>query len=144
MRILKYSFLRSGAFAVLALAISTAFVAPLASASTISECQALIAALRTETEGVAISGKNAEKNRTGLVGKLDNSSVALDRVKLCDSIRKLNDFRNKVNQLIASGSINNDPTAGTTGQDLVDGATEAITCVQSLVAQSGITCPVLE
>jgi hypothetical protein len=84
------------------------------------------------------------KNRAGLLDKLDNASRELDRVKLCDTIGKLTDFRYKVNQLIASGSINTDPTAGTTGQDLVDGANEAIACVQSLVTQSRITCPTIE
>ena len=144
MRIHQNRFVRSVALATMALALSLAFVPSQVTASTISECQAIIAGLRAETTGVAISGKNAEKNRAGLLDKLDNASFELDRVKLCDAIRKLTDFRNKVNQLIASGSINTDPSAGVTGQDLVDGANEAIICVQSLVAQSGITCPPLE
>ena len=132
------------AFAVFALAVPSLLIAPGASASTISECQALIASLRTETESVAITGRNAEKNRTGMLGKLDNASTALDRVKLCDAIRKLDDFRVKVNQLIAAGNINTDPAAGVTGQDLLDGANEAIACIQTLVEQSGVTCPPLE
>jgi hypothetical protein len=144
MRIYQNLFVRGIVFAAVTLALSLAFIPRTASASTISECQALIAALRSETESVIIVGKNAEKNRLGLLSKLDNASVSLDRVKLCDAIRKLTDFRVKVNQLIASGSINTDPAAGVTGQDLVDGANEAITCVQSLVAQSGVTCPTLE
>jgi hypothetical protein len=144
MRIHKKLFVRSATFAALALALSPAFVVRQASASTISECQALIAALRSDTEAVVITGKNSEKNRTGLLGKLDNASVALDRVKLCDARAKLNDFRNKVNQLIVSGSINTDSTAGVTGQDLVNGANEAIACVDSLIAQSGIICPTTE
>ena len=144
MRIHQSVFTRAFAFATLAFVLSLAFVTIQVNASTVSECQALIAALRTETESVVIVGKNAEKNRAGLVTKLDGASVALDRVKLCDAIRKLTDYRNKVNQLIASGSINADPAAGVTGQDLVNGANEAIACVQSLVAQSGVTCPVLE
>ena len=63
---------------------------------------------------------------------------------MCDAIQKLTDFRDKVNQLIASGKINNDPAAGVTGQDLVNGADEAIACIQAQVTQSGITCPVIE
>lgn len=136
--------MRSVAFAALALALLPAVIVRQASASTISECQALIAALRADTEAVVITGKNAEKNRAGLIGKLDNASTALDRVKLCDARRKLTDFRDRVNQLIASGSINADPAVGVTGQDLVNGANEAIACVDSLIAQSGITCPTLE
>lgn len=144
MRIHQSVFARTFAFATLAFAFSLAFVAMQVNASTVSECDALIAALRTETENVVILGKNAEKNRTGLVTKLDGASVSLNRGKLCDAIRKLTDFRNKVNQLIISGSINADPTVGATGQDLVNDVNEAIACVESLVAQSGITCPVLE
>lgn len=144
MRIHQCVFTRTFVFATIAFVLSLAFVAVQVNASTVSECQALIAALRTDTEGVVIVGKNAEKNRAGLVSKLDGASVSLDRVKLCDALRKLTDYRNKVNQLIVSGSINADPAVGVTGQDLVNGADEAIACVQSLVAQSGSTCPVLE
>ena len=141
MRIHNNVFVRSVALALLTLALSPALITRQVTASTISECQDLIAALRADTEVVAIAGKNAEKNRTGLLGKLDDASVALNKGKLCDAISKLNDFRNKVNQLIASGSINADPNAGVTGQDLVDGADLAIACVQAEVTESGITCP---
>ena len=142
MRIHKNLFVRSVAFAVLALAISSALMSPAASASTISECQALIASLRADTETVVITGKNADKNRAGLLGKLDAASLDLDRGKFCGSLRKLTDYRDKVNQLIASGSINQDPAAGVTGQDLIDGVNESIACVESLIAQSGVVCPV--
>ncbi len=141
MRIHKNLFVRSVAFAVLALAFSSALISQPASASTISECQALIAALRADTQAVTITGKNADKNRTGLLGKLDAASLDLDRGKFCGALRKLTDYRNKVNQLIASGSINTDPAAGVTGQDLINGVNEAIACVESLIAQSGVICP---
>ena len=141
MRIHKNLFVRSVAFAVLALVISSALISRPASASTISECQALIAALRADTEAVVITGKNADKNRAGLLGKLDTASLDLDRGKFCGALRKLTDYRDKVNQLIASGSINQDPAAGVTGQDLLDGVNEAIACVESLIAQSGVICP---
>ena len=144
MRIHQSVFARIFVFATIAFVLSLAFVAVRVNASTVSECQALIAALRTDTESVVIVGKNAEKNRAGLVSKLDGASVSLDRVKLCDALRKLTDYRNKVNQLIVSGSINAEPAVGVTGQDLVNGADEAIACVQSLVAQSGGTCLVTE
>jgi len=142
MRIQTNVLVRSMAFALLAFALSTAFVVRPANAS--PECQALIAELRTATEGVVLTGRNAEKNRAGLLAKLDNASVELGRGKLCDAIGKLTDFRDKVNQLIASGSINSDPTVGVTGQDLVDGANEAIACIEAQVALSGTTCPVIE
>lgn len=138
MRTQRNVFVRSVAFALLAFALSTAFVVRPANA----QCEASIAELRVATEGVVLTGRQAEKNRAGLLAKLDGATAALGRGKLCDAIRKLTDFRNKVNQLIASGSINSDPTVGTTGQDLVDGANEAIACIEAQVAQSGTTCPV--
>jgi len=141
MRIHKNLFVRSFTLTALALALSFAFIGPAAKASPSSECLALIAALRTETEGVVIVGKNAEKNRAGLLAKLDGASRDLDRGKLCGAIGKLNDFNQKVNQLIASGSINGDPTVGTTGLDLIEDSNAAIACIQALVTESGIICP---
>ena len=140
MRIQRNEFVRSIAFALLAFALSTAFVVRPANA----QCEASIAELRAATVGVLLTGRQAEKNRAGLLAKLDNASTELGKGKLCDAIQKLTDFRDKVNQLIASGSINSDPTVGTTGQDLVDGANEAIACIQAQVAESGTTCPVIE
>src|SRR5688572_20193593 len=99
MRIHKNLFVRSFTLTALALAVSFAFIGPAAKASPSSECLALIAALRAETEGVVIVGKNAEKNRTGLLSKLDGASSDLDRGKLCGAIQKLNDFNQKINQL---------------------------------------------
>ena len=142
MRIHNNVLVRSVVFAVLGFALSIAFAVRPAGAS--QSCQALIDALRADTEAVALTGRQAEKNRASLLGKLDGASTALGKGKLCGAIQKLTDFRNKVNQLIASGSINNDPTAGVTGQDLVDGANEAIACIQAQVAQSGTTCPLIE
>ena len=64
-------------------------------ATTISECQADIANLRTETQAATITGKNAAKDQAGLIGKLDGAAVELDKGKFCDSIKKLNDFKTK-------------------------------------------------
>src|SRR5688572_6291532 len=141
MRIHQNVFVRSVVLATLALALSPALITRQASASTIEECQALIDALVANTQAVVITGKNAEKNRAGLLGKLASASIDLDTGKLCGAIGKLTDFRDKVNQLIASGSINADPTVGVTGQDLVAGADGAIACVQTAVDESGIICP---
>ena len=126
----------------LGFALSIAFAVRPAGA--IQSCQSLIDALRADTETVVLTGRQAEKNRASLLGKLDNATRDLSRGKLCGAIQKLTDFRDKVNQLIASGSINNDPAVGVTGQDLVNGANEAIACIQAQVSQSGTTCPVIE
>jgi hypothetical protein len=139
MRIHRNVLVRSIAFATLALA----FIAAQVSASAMQDCQGLIAGLRADTETVVITGKNATKDRAGLLNKLGGASNALAQGKFCGAIQKLVDFRNKVNQLIAAGHINSDSNAGVTGQDLVNDANEAIACIQSLAAQSGVTCPVM-
>ena len=144
MRIQKSVFVRSVAFAVFALMLSPAFVVRQAGASTMQDCQALIDALAVDTPAVIIVGKNAEKNRAGLLNKLEGTSTSLASGKLCSAIQKLTDFRDKINQLIASGSINTDPTVGVTGQDLANDASDAIACVQAQATASGVTCPVLE
>ena len=146
MRIQKSVFTRSVALVALAMLLSPVLVVRQAGASTnaYQDCQALIDALAVDTQAVIIVGRNAEKNRTGLLGKLTDASTSIDRGKLCSAIQKLNDFRNKVNQLIASGSINTDPEVGVTGQDLVNDATDAIACVQAQATAGGVTCPVLE
>ena len=133
--------MRSVALAALVVMLSPVLVVRQAGATTYQDCQALITGLRADTEAVVITGKNAAKDRAGLLGKLDNASTALERGKLCGAIQKLNDFRNKVNQLIASGNINTDPTVGVTGQDLANDATDAINCIQAQAAASGVVCP---
>ena len=142
MRIEKSVFVRSVALAVLAVMLSPAFVVRQANASSKQDCQGLIDALAADTAAVIITGKNAEKDRAGLLAKLEGASIALERGKLCSAIQKLTDFRNKVNQLIASGSINTDPAVGVTGQDLVNGADEAIACVQAQATAGGVVCPI--
>jgi hypothetical protein len=113
------------------------FAAVVAHATTVSECQAIVAGLKAKTATVAIAGKSAEKDRAGLTVKLDEASLKLDQTKFCDSIQKLNDFKVRVNQLSAAGRINQDPAAGTTGQELLADADAAIACVNDLITQSG-------
>lgn len=128
-------------FAALVCALALTISANVVRAETVSECQQLIASLKTETQSVAITGKSAEKDRTGLIGKLDNASLSLDRGKFCDAIQKLNDFKAKINQLIAAGSINQNPTDANgvslvTGQELLTDADAAINCINQLQIQS--------
>ena len=72
MRIHKNVLVRSVAFAVLGFAFSISFVVRQPARA---NCQALIDALRAATETVLMTGKNAEKNRAGLIGKLDNATT---------------------------------------------------------------------
>ena len=122
-------------------ALAMLVAAPFANAETVSECQAIIANLKTKTATVAITGKQADKDRATLTLKLDEATLKIDQAKFCDSILKLNDFKVKVNQLIAAGKINQDPAAGTTGQELLTDADAAITCLNGLATQStGTPC----
>lgn len=128
-------------FAAAFFALAMLFAAPLVNAQTVSECQTIIANLKTKSQTVEIAGKQADKDRATLILKLDEATLKTNQAKFCDSIQKLNDFKAKVNQLIAAGKINQDPNAGTTGQELLADADAAITCLNGLVAQSGTTCP---
>ena len=115
--------------------------APLAQATTVSEVQAMITSLKEKTTGVIITGKSADKDRAGLLGKLNEASLKVDQAKFCDAIAKLNDFKVRVNALIAAGRINQDPTAGTTGQELLNDADATIAAINELQVQStGAPC----
>ena len=115
--------------------------APLAQATTISEVQAMITSLKEKTTSVVITGRSADKDRTGLLGKLNEASLKVDQAKFCDAIAKLNDFKVRVNQLIAAGKINQDPAAGTTGQELLNDADATIAAINELQVQStGAPC----
>lgn len=118
------------------------FVAvPLAHATTITELQAMIATLNTKTTNVIISGKQAEKDRAGLLEKVTEASLKVDQAKFCDAVAKINDFKNRVNALIASGKINQDPALGTTGTELLADADAIIAGLNDLQTQStGAAC----
>ena len=128
-------------FAAIFFALALFVAAPLAQATTITEVQAMITTLKTKTTSVLITGKSAEKDRAGLVAKLDEASLKVDQAKFCDAIAKLNDFKVKVNQLIAAGKINQDPAAGTTGTELLNDADATIAAINELQVQgTGAPC----
>lgn len=128
-------------FAAILVVLALFVAAPLAHATTVTEVQAMIASLKTKTEGVVITGKSADKDRSGLLGKLNEASLKVDQAKFCDAIVKFNDFKARVNQLIAAGKINQDPAAGTTGSDLLNDADATIRALNELQVQStGAPC----
>ena len=128
-------------FAAIVCAFAMFVAAPLAHATTVTEVQAMIASLRTKTEGVIITGKSADKDRAALIGKLNEASLKVDQAKFCDAVAKLNDFKIKVNQLIAAGKINQDPALGTTGSELLADADAIIAALNELQTQStGAPC----
>ncbi|HEX5873589.1 MAG TPA: hypothetical protein VFY60_03015 [Pyrinomonadaceae bacterium] len=128
-------------FAAILLAFAMFVAAPMANATTITEVQAMLTSLKAKTTSVVITGKSAEKDRTGLLDKLNEASLKLDQGKFCDAIAKVNDFKARVNALITAGRINQDPAAGTTGQELLADADAIIAALNELQVQStGAAC----
>ena len=135
------SMMKKISFAAIVCAFAMFVAAPLAHATTVTEVQAMIASLRTKTEGVAITGKSADKDLAGLVGKLNEAALKVDQGKFCDAVVKLNDFKARVNALIVAGRINQDPALGTTGQELLNDADATIAALNELQTQStGAPC----
>jgi hypothetical protein len=129
-------------FAAILFALALFVAAPLAAyATTVTEVQAMIASLKAKTETVVITGKQADKDRTGLLDKLNEASLKVDQAKFCDAIAKLNDFKVRVNALISAGKINQDPALGTTGTELLADADATIAALNELQVQgTGAAC----
>jgi hypothetical protein len=91
----------------------------------ISGLSSLRAAEITELKSLTVSatffGQYAEKNRMGVLTKLDNASEKLSVGKNADAIQKLTDFRTTVNSLAGGGKI---------------APGEAITCITALQTQT--------
>jgi hypothetical protein len=116
--------------------------APLVHATTVSEVQTMITQLKGKVQIIAIEGKNAEtKDRPGLLGQLDGVALTLDQGKFCNSVTKVRDFQKKVNDMISANKLNQDPTLGPTGQDLLNDGDAIITALNELSTQSkGSAC----
>ena len=118
---------------VLLIAISAAAAAR----GAVEDCKLLINKLITNTRSIAIHGRNVKKDRAELIANLEVALTDLDTVKPCTAVQKLNDFKIKVNQLIAAKRINTDESAGTTSKDLIDDADAAINCINTESAGCG-------
>lgn len=80
----------------------------IAAMTSASECETRITTLLARTEDptrTPIVGKNAVKDRAGLVGKLNEALTALDKGKNADAVQKLSDYIAKVDQLAAAGKL---------------------------------------
>ena len=126
----------------LALAVLMIITAPVANATTVSEVQSMVNQLKDKVKVITISGKQAEtKDRPGLLGQLDGVLLTLDQGKFCNSITKVRDFQKKVNDMIAAGKLNQDPTLGPTGQELLSDGDAIIAALSDLNVQSaGAPC----
>jgi hypothetical protein len=125
-------------FAAILFALAMFVSAPLALATTVSEVQSMITQLKGKVQVIAIQGKNAEtKDRPGLLGQLDGVALTLDQGKFCNSVTKVRDFQKKVNDMISANKLNQDPTLGPTGQDLLNDGDAIIKALNELAGQSG-------
>jgi cell division protein FtsX len=124
-------------FAAILFALAMLVAAPVAQATTVSEVQSMITQLKDKVQIIAISGKNAEtKDRPGLQGQLDGVRLTLDQGKFCNSVTKVRDFQKKVNDMISAGKLNQDPTLGPTGQELLSDGDAIIQALNELSVQS--------
>jgi len=124
-------------FAAVLFAVAMLVAAPVAQATTVSEVQSMITQLKGKVQIIAISGKQAEtKDRPGLLGQLDGVSLTLDQGKFCNSVTKVRDFQKKVNDMISANKLNQDPTLGPTGQELLSDGDAIIAALSELQAQS--------
>ncbi len=101
--------------------------AAVASASTVADCEAQIAALQAQTASADFLGRQAAKDEAGLVGKLGEADAKLDQGKLADAQQKLEDYRDRVGTLAATGKLD-----ATDASALIEGADAAIACVQAI------------
>ena len=136
------SMMKKISFAAVLFALAMLIAAPVAQATTVSEVQSMITQLKGKVQIIAISGKNAEsKDRPGLLGQLDGVALTLDQGKFCNSVTKVRDFQKKVNDMISAGKLNQDPTLGPTGQELLNDADAIIAALNELQTQStGAAC----
>lgn len=111
-------------------ALALGLVALPATATTISECQGLIAMTKGDLAGVEIGGGNPDRTRASLESKLDGASVKLDQLKLEDAQMKLTDFQTSVANLVdvPKPKISAEDAAILTGD-----AGAAFDCVQNLI-----------
>src|ERR1043165_9885072 len=124
-------------FAAVLFAIAMLIAAPVAQATTVSEVQSMITQLKGKVQVISISGKQAEsKDRPGLLGHLDGVSLTLDQGKFCNSVTKVRDSQKKVNDMISANKLNQDPTLGPTGQELLSDGDGIIAALSGLQAQS--------
>ena len=116
-------------FVVILVVLSMLVLPAPAQAATVSDCQAQIEALRVQTQQATFTGQRAARDQAALLEKLDTASAKLAIGKHDDAVQKLTDFRNKSTLLDAQGKINHEDALV-----LINGADQAIACIQSLTA----------
>lgn len=116
--------------AAVAALLAIAGFATAANAATVEECQAKIDALAAQTASADFLGRNADRDRAGLLGQLDGATTKLAEGKFGDTIQKVTEFRTTVEGLNAAAKTKIDPDDAAT---LIAGANDTIACVSSLL-----------
>jgi len=112
----------AAALAFVGLAVGTA------SASTVEDCQAQLATLRSDTVAAESSFTN-EKSVTGEIGKLDAASTKLAEGKNAEAVQKLGDFQATLNSLATASKPK---VATSTAQTLNAEAQGVIDCINAI------------
>lgn len=97
-----------------------------ADALDLAPCFGIISELRADTGLVRLG----DKDRTGLVTKLDNAAAKLQLGKTADAVQKLGDYTTQIQKLVAGGKIGPSADGAVTAQTLLDGAAMAVACIQ--------------
>lgn len=97
--------------------------------TSVAECSADLAAVEQAVGDVTILGRQADKDRAGLLGKLDNAQAKLDEGKFDDAIGKLTDFRETVIALRAAAKPK---LSADDAQKLLDAVDLAIACINAI------------
>ena len=116
---------------VAALAATLAFVGlavGTASATTVEDCQAQLATLRSDTVAAESSFTN-ESAFTNEIAKLDDASAKLTEGKNADAVEKLVDFQSTLNSLATASRPKVDAT---TAQTLTAEAQGVIDCINAI------------
>ncbi len=97
--------------------------------TSVADCKADIASVEQAVGEVTFLGRQADKDRAGLLGKLQDAQVKLDDGKFADTIGKLTDFRETV---IALRDAAKPKLSADDAQKLLDAVDLAIACINAI------------
>ena len=101
---------------------------PASAATTVEDCQAQLATLRTDTVAAETSFTNA-KSVTSVIGKVDDASAKLTEGKNADAVLKLGDFQTTLTSLATAPKPKLDPG---TAETLTAEAQGVIDCINAI------------
>lgn len=100
-----------------------------ASSAVTAEQQICLDGIAELQQGTAAVWVKAERDRTGLAGKLTEAALKLESGKPADAVQKLGDFALKVSTLAAQRKIGPSADGTVTPASLVDGAQRTMDCI---------------